>query len=69
MIDIGNPGSARPIAVGDSVLDRAFFFPARVIGLHGPWAWLVVDDDPNFRPVTSLIADLIVTDEEQNQAA
>jgi hypothetical protein len=58
------------IALGDHVRDKEYYAAGRIVGLHGHWAWLILDDDPpNARPVASQITDLELTAAEKAEAA
>lgn len=58
------------IALGDQVRDKEYYAAGRIVGLHGHWAWLILDDDPrNARPVTSQIIDLELIAAEKAEAA
>ena len=58
------------IAFGDHVRDKEYYAAGRIVGLHGHWAWLILEDDPlNARPVTSQIIDLELIAAEKAEAA
>jgi hypothetical protein len=58
------------IALGDHVRDKEYYAAGRIVGLHGHWAWLILDDDPpNARPVASQIIDLELIAAEKAEAA